>query len=171
MIRGIVTAVIEGAIKLFSSSGRSGETFSKREYFQHYGYTSRPKPGAEIIIIREGNHFIAVASDDRRYRIALEEGEVAIYDDLGQYVHLKRNSIEVSSPTKIKATAPNVEIIASTKVTMTTPLLEVSGAITAGSNITAAGNITDSVRSIAGDRAIYNGHGHTGVNVAPSQQQ
>ena len=78
MIRGIVISVLEGVIKRFSASGRPDETISDREYFQHYGYTSHPKAGAEIIIIREGGHFVAVASDDRRYRIALEEGEVAL---------------------------------------------------------------------------------------------
>jgi len=156
LIRGIVKSVVEGVIKRFSASGRSDETIDNREYFQHYGFTSRPKAGAEIIIIREGGHFIAVASDDRRYRISLEEGEMAIYDDLGQKVHLKRTGIEVESPVSIVATAPQVTVVASAKVTMTTPLLEVSGDITAG------GNISDGTRSMGADRAIYNSHTHPG---------
>lgn len=108
MIRGIVNTVIEGFIKLFSAIGRIGETIDNREYFQHYGFTSRPQAGAEIIIIKEGNHYIAVASDDRRYRIALEEGEVALYTDEGDKIHLKRDkTIEIVSGNKLIATVEN----------------------------------------------------------------
>jgi phage gp45-like len=112
MIRGIVKSVVEGVIKRFTASGRPDETISDREYLQHYGYTSRPLAGAEIIIIREGNHYLAIASDDRRYRISLKEGEVALYDDLGQKVHLTRDGIVVESPKRIYATAPEVTVTA-----------------------------------------------------------
>lgn len=136
MIRGIVTALVEGVIKRFSATGRVGETFENREYLQHYGLTSRPLPGAELIILREGNNIIAVASDDRRYRLQLAEGEVALYDDQGQSVHLRQGGI--------------IHIKALTKVTIDTPLLEVTG------------DITDGVRSMAADRSIYNAHNHPG---------
>jgi phage gp45-like len=116
MIRGIVISVWEGFIKLFSATGRTDESFDQREYFQHYGFTSRPQTGAEIIIIREGNHIIAVASDDRRYRLAVENGEVAIYTDEGDKVHLKRgNNIEVVCGNKLTATVEN-EVDITTKV-------------------------------------------------------
>lgn len=175
MIRGIVISVAEGLIKLFSASGRTGESFESREYFQHYGFTSRPLEGAELIIIREGNHIVAVASDDRRYRIAIADGEVALYDDLGQYVHLKRDMIDAYSPAKIKATAPLIEMIASTKVIMTTPVLEVSGNITAGGNmvatgnVSAGGNVSDSSRTMAAERTIYNAHTHPNGGVPSGQ--
>lgn len=162
MIRGIVISILEGVIKRFSASGRSDETISDREYFQHYGYTSRPKAGAEIIIIREGGQFIAVASDDRRYRITMEEGEVSLYDDLGQKVHLTRTGIQVATPLQITATAPEVTIVASVKVTLTTPLLAVSGNITSGADITATGNVADAAgaKTMAGMREVYNSHQH-----------
>lgn len=174
MIRGIVISVLEGVIKRFSANGRSDETISDREYFQHYGYTSRPKPGAEIIIIREGGHFVAVASDDRRYRIALEEGECSLYDDLGQKVHLTRDGIQVSSPLKITATAPEVDIVASSQVTITTPLVQISDNVTIGGNldvtgevtgqasITAAANVADAAgsKTMAGMRETFDLHTH-----------
>lgn len=164
MIRGIIQAVYEGVIKRFTASGRSDETITNREYFQHYGFTSRPLAGAEAVIINEGNHFLMIASDDRRYRIALENGEVALYTDEGDKIHLKRDkTIEIVSGNKLVATAPEVNITAETKVTMTTPLLEVSGDITAG------GNISDSVRSIVEDRAIYNEHIHPNGGIPNGQ--
>ncbi len=98
MIRGIVKSVVQGVIQRFTASGRADEEIADRELFQHYGLTSRPLQGAELIILREGNHYIAVASDDRRYRIALEEGEVALYTDEGDKIHLKRsNEIHVKT--------------------------------------------------------------------------
>ena len=108
MIRAIIKSVVEGVIKRFSATGIPGQSFDDREYLQHYGYTSRPLEGAEAILVREGNHIVMIASDDRRYRIALEAGEVALYDDLEQKVHLTRSGIEVQSPTQIKATAPQI---------------------------------------------------------------
>lgn len=170
MIRGIVISIAEGIIKRFSATGRPGETISDREYIQHYGYTSRPKAGAEIIIIREGGHFVAVASDDRRYRISMEDGEVSLYDDLAQKIHLTRTGIQVTSPISITATAPEVTVVASTKVTMTTPLLDVSGNITSGGNITAVGNVADAngAKIMAGMRGIYNTHVH-GTGPQPNQ--
>jgi len=171
MIRGIVLSIAEGVIKRFTASGRSDETISDREYFQHYGYTSRPKAGAEIIIIREGGHFIAVASDDRRYRIAMEDGEVALYDDLGQKVHLTRAGINVVSPLAITATAPAVTIVGSESITLDSPLvtctgnLQVDGGITAtagvtGATVSALTSVTDSTGTMAAMRATYNSHVH-----------
>jgi phage gp45-like len=134
MIRGIVNSVIEGLIKLFSASGRSGETFTGREYFQHYGFTSRPMEGAEIIIIKEGNHYLAIASDDRRYRLAVEEGEVALYTDEGDKIHLKRDkTIEIVSGNKLIATVENevdittkvAKVTASTSCEVTSPAVKV----------------------------------------------
>jgi hypothetical protein len=73
-------------------------------------------PGAEIIIIREGNHILAIASDDRRYRLAVEEGEVALYTDEGDKIHLKRDKkIEIVSGNKLIATVEN-EVDITTKV-------------------------------------------------------
>lgn len=174
MIRGIVKSVLEGVIKRFTASGRPDETISDREYFQHYGYTSRPKADAEIIIMREGGQFIAIASDDRRYRISLEEGECALYDDLGQKVHLTRTGINVTSPLKITATAPNVDIVASSQVTITSPLVQISDNVTIGgtlavtgiitglADITATGNVSDAggAKTMSGMRQTFDNHTH-----------
>jgi phage gp45-like len=94
---------------------------------------------------------ITIASDDRRYRIELAEGEVCIHDDLGQKVHLTRDGIVIKTDQK---------------VTIDAPLLDVSGDITSG------GNISDSTRSMAADRQIYDGHNHiaAGSITSPPQQ-
>lgn len=96
IIRGILTSLTEGVLRLFSATGLMD--FAKREFIQHYGLASHPKAGAELFIWARGNTIYALGSDDRRYRITLAEGEVAIHDDLGQKVHLKRNGVEITSP-------------------------------------------------------------------------
>lgn len=166
MIRGIVKAVTEGLIKLFSASCRVGETIDNREYFQHYGFTSRPLAGAELVIINEGNHYIAIASDDRNYRIAVENGEVALYTDEGDKVHLKRDkTIEIVSGNKLIATVENeVDITTKTAKVVASVLCEVeSPSILLGSQAT--------TRFLADERIIaaYNGHTHGGGPV-PDQQ-
>lgn len=65
------------------------------ERFQEYGFTSHPHDGAEAVTVFMGgnrDHGLVIAVDDRRYRLkALEQGEVALYTDEGQRVHLRRN--------------------------------------------------------------------------------
>jgi phage baseplate assembly protein V len=104
--------VTQGVIQRFSASGRSGESFTNRELFQHYGFTSRPLSGSEVIILNEGNHIVAIATDDRRYRIFLEAGEVALYTDEGDYIHFRRNrEIHVKGGEKVRIETPRLEII------------------------------------------------------------
>lgn len=99
--RGTVASVTDtGKLQTMQVKGRDGDDDAER--FQPYGFTSNPKPGAEVLIVNvggDGSHPVVIAVDDRRYRIAgLESGEVCIYDDLGQRVTLYRDRIEVEAP-------------------------------------------------------------------------
>lgn len=98
IVRGILKTLSDGAVRLFTASGRTGEEFSGRDLVQHYGFASRPKGGAEVLVQVDGNVVTCIGSDDRRYRLALEDGEAALYDDLGQKVHLSRKGIVLTSP-------------------------------------------------------------------------
>lgn len=176
MIRGIVKQVIEGFIKLFSATGRTDESFDQREYFQHYGFTSRPLSGAEIIIIKEGNHIIAIGSDDRRYRIALEDGEVALYTDEGDFIHLKRDrTIHIVSGNKLIADIANevdintkaAKVVATVSCDVTSPLTTVNAATSCIINSPSVllGGSSGTMRFIIDERllALFNNHVHTGV--------
>lgn len=189
VIRGVVKRVVEGAVKLMDAAGFIDEIFLSREYFQHYGITSSPLPGAEAVMVREGNMVFVVATDDRRYRISLENGEVALYDDQGQKVHFKRNNamevvctgaLAASAAESMTATCPLVTVVAAEKVTFQTPLAEYTGNlsvagdigcqggiagvgnISSDGNVSAQGDVSDGHQSMAADRAVYNGHNHPG---------
>lgn len=73
----------------------AGEVRDGVERAQNYGFTAHPHPGAEAIVIFLGgnrDHGVIIAADDRRYRLkGLAAGEVALYDDLGKTIVLKRN--------------------------------------------------------------------------------
>ncbi|MDG4475444.1 phage baseplate assembly protein domain-containing protein [Thiovibrio frasassiensis] len=161
MIRVRITSMWEGVIKRFSASGRAGETFTDREVFQHYGYTSRPLPGAEGIADKDGNHIVLVASDDRRYRIPIEEGEVALYDDQGMVIHLKRgkevhiygcDKLTADVGAEAKITAPVATVVAATSCQVTSPIINLGGD-------------RGSLRSLIDERflALFNGHNHGGI--------
>ena len=161
MIRAIILSMAEGVIKRFSASGRAGETFTDREYFQHYGYSSRTLPGAEGIVFREGNHIIMIASDDRRYRIALEGGEVALYDHQGQVIKLKDgkevhiygcDKLTADVGVEAKITAPVATVVAATSCQVTSPIINLGGD-------------REGLRSLIDERflALFNAHTHNGV--------
>ena len=139
--------------------GLAGESVSG-ELMQHYGYSSAPLPGAEFLAIPVGGnskHTVVVASDDGRYRITLKDGEVTLYTDEGDYIHMKRGRlIEIETETLV--------VKATTKVRFETPLVEMSD------DVKAAGEVADHTRTMQADRLIYNGHDHGG-GPTPGQKQ
>lgn len=148
LIRAIISAVREGINKIqrFDAAGRKNETFLNREYLQHYGFTSRPLSGAEGIVLLQKNAIYMIATDDRRYRISLQDGEVAIYTDEGDFVHFRRNmeirvntgnKLIIDAASKVDINAPDVTInctnatINSTATTINTDTASVNAAASA----------------------------------------
>lgn len=86
------------------------ETLDDVERFGVYGLASHPHPGAEAILACIGglrSHGIVIGVEDRRYRLKVEAGEVALYDDLGQKVHLTRTGIAIESPMPVTVKTPH----------------------------------------------------------------
>ncbi len=138
----------------------SGETLDDVERYQQYGSTSVPHPGGECIGVSLGgnhNHSIVIATGDRRYRLTgLEQGEVALYSDEGDYVKLKRGRV-------VEVVTETFLVKAATKVSFETPLVETTG------HIQAVGEITDrrdaDGRSMESMRSTYDVHTHPENNV------
>lgn len=71
------------------------------ERVAEYGFASAPHAGAEAVVVAvqgKAEDLIIIAVDDRRFRVRLKAGEVALYDDLGQVVHLTREGIVIKAP-------------------------------------------------------------------------
>lgn len=148
----------EMQISLFAN-----ETRSKVQRFQDYGMTSNPHEGAEAVAVFVGgsrDHGIIIKVDDKRYRLKpLAKGEVALYTDEGDKIHLKRgNKIDVQTNTftvnaeSVVYNSDTIELNASESITMTTPLARASADLidNYGSNSDTLGDMRDK----------YNTHRH-----------
>lgn len=98
--RAVLRAVDDtSALQTMQIEILDGEVLDGVERFQNYGLTSVPFVGAEKIVLSIGgsrSHTLIIVVDDRRYRLTgLAEGEVALYDDQGQVVHVKRNGLHL----------------------------------------------------------------------------
>lgn len=157
--RAVAASNTQDSITTVQMEGLAGESVSG-ELIQHYGFTSAPLPGAEYIVIPVGgnsNHAVVVASEDGRYRLKIKDGEVALYTDEGDCVHMKRGRV-------IEIETETLHINASKLVRFETPLIETTG------DMKAAGDIEDHTRTMQADRVLYNKHKH-GSSPTPDAQQ
>lgn len=145
--RAVLEAVNDsGKMQVIKVSVLAGENRDDVEYFQDYGFTSVSKAGAEALILcPQGNreHMIAIKVGDRTVRIkGLASGDVAMFDDVGNKIHLKQNG--------------TIEIVAATKVLVTSPEAEFSGNVKVKGNLTVEGKETVTGDATAGN-VISNG--------------
>lgn len=154
--RAVLTAIkLLSAVQLVQAEALAGERLQDHELMQHYGLTSAPPDGTQLIVLPLGGrtaHGVVIATEHGAYRFKLAaQGEVALYSDEGDHVYLKRGRVmEIVTNTLL--------VKAAVKVRLETPLVETTG------EIKADGDITDSVattpKSMAGMRTIYNTHTH-----------
>ena len=145
--RGIVSLTDDSkGVQRLQMTLLAGETRDKVERLQDYGFTSRPLSGSEAVVLFPNGsreYGLVIAVEDRRYRMkSLEEGEVAIYTDEGDAIHLKRGG--------------TIEITAAAKVVVKTAAVELGdGAL-------------EKVVNGETFQAYFNGHKHTGNLGAPT---
>ncbi|WP_328184617.1 phage baseplate assembly protein V [Marinobacter sp. OP 3.4] len=186
--RGVVRLSDDGRkLQVVQLDMLAGET-AAMERFQQYGFTCRPLDGAEAIALAVGGsrgHLVAIAVDDRRHRMKdMKNGEVALYTDEGDYIHMKRgrivevnvgqdlranvgNQVTVNAGAKIAATAPEVTVdcdttvvTAATSVTLDTPHTIITQKLTVKGPIIGQGGMAisgGSGASVDGDMQITNG--------------
>ena len=119
-VRGMVARAI---VRLVDDAARAqelqlellaDESQDAVERFQNYGLTSVPHRGAEALVVFAGglrSHGVVLAVEDRRYRLTgLAEGEVALFDDLGNVVKLGRQRISITAVTELRVDAPKVVV-------------------------------------------------------------
>lgn len=92
-------------------------------YVEHYGMSGVPPSGFEAVTASMGgvrSRTLVLTAFHRQFRLKdLKQGEVALYDDLGNKVVLRRDKIHVEAVTKLQADAPIIEATATTSATVT----------------------------------------------------
>lgn len=137
------------------------------EHLEPYGFTSEPFTDGQTDAVNlyfddERNHGVVINVADRRYRIKnMQQGEVAIYDDKGRHIYIKRDCIEidgVSTPVNVKTSGT---------VNVTAPTVNITGNVNIKGNVVITGTLNTS-STIAAQGSISSGsinlstHVHTG---------
>lgn len=148
--RAVVTLVNDAAkMQTLQLGLLADEALDGAEHWQPYGFTYKPHAGAEALVLAVGGHrahSVVIACADRRYRLtALEDGEVAIYTDEQDKIHLKRGNV-------IDIVTHTLNINASTAVNFDTPVINTTGQIISAGDQVAAG-------------ISQTGHVHGGIEV------
>jgi phage gp45-like len=113
---GITRTVLNQAddtqlLQELSFNGFPGESQQTIEHAHPYGFSSYPKQPSMVggvmryavafVSFLRGNrsHGVAFQVGDRRFRLyKMKEGEVALHDDQGQWIHLKRSGVLFKVP-------------------------------------------------------------------------
>lgn len=148
--RGVIRAVKDtGARQQAQIEMLKDEVIDDVEHMQNYGFTSHPTGGDCAVAFNGGNREqgIVLVIDDRRYRIPLLAGEVAMYDDLGNKIELLRDMVKITAVQHVEVMAPTIKVIGD---------LEVIG------NIKSTGTVTNNGKDIGST------HQHSGVLFGPA---
>lgn len=173
-VRGSV-ALSDGLKKMRQLQVRllANEIRDDLEHVEPYGFTSEPKDDGKpeafaLFFDGDKSHGVVICVADRRYRITdLKPGEVAIYDDLGQYVFLKRTGIFINTPKDLTATVQGTcSVTAHGGLNLTAPTVTINADTTNISGDLIVGGKVDSPDVISNGIA-FNSHGHTNVENGP----
>lgn len=144
--RGVLNLVKSSPqIQLTQVSGLAGETLQDVELMQHFGFTSAPPQGTQVVVIPLGGkttHGIIVATENGTFRVKnLKNGETAIYDASGSTIILKQGRlIEVDCDT-FNVKCKNYVVDAATGASFKTPKLETDQVFTAQGQINGNGGM------------------------------
>lgn len=189
--RGVLKRVNSaGAVQTMQVEGLAGESLQDVEYFEHYGLTSNPPVGTQVVSLPmngQTSHSIVIATEHGKYRIkGLESGEVAIYTDEDAKIVLKRGRIIETDCDIFRINCLSFEVNATEKTDFNTPMLTASEQVTAKNKITGQGGMAISGGSgatvdggikatqdiVAGKISVQNHihNGDSGGNTSPPKQ-
>lgn len=131
--------------QLTQVSGLSGEVLQDVEIMQHFGFTSVPPQGAQGVILPLGGkttHGIVIATEHGTFRVAgLQGGEVAIYDESGSTIILKKGRVVEIDCDNFMIKCKKYSVSATENASFETPSLETSELFTAQGQINGNGGM------------------------------
>lgn len=174
--RSVLTRVkYDGKIRLLQVKVPGGQELADIEHLEPFGFTSHAPAGAECLVLAfggNGSHSVGLQVGDRRYRMVIEEGDVAIYNQNADYLRLKNDgTATLKSSTKVIVDSPQVEMTGTLKVAGATTLestLNVALAATLSTSMTTpaatitTGTITTAaVTSLTVNGIAFSTHKHS----------
>ena len=143
LVRQAYRAVLRGInagtpIQLIQADALQGEQLQAAELFQQFGFTSSPPEGTQLIILPLGGqtaHSIIVSTEHGSYRIAVQRGEVCVYNQWGAYIKLLKERIieidcdelNIRAKDKIAMETTDYQVRASAQVAYNTPAYVLGG--------------------------------------------
>ncbi|EGT80315.1 baseplate assembly protein [Haemophilus quentini] len=125
-------------IQKVQASGLADETLQDVELMQQFGFTSVPPANTQAVILPIGGqttHGIVIATEHGSFRVKnLQDGEVAVYDESGSSIVLKKGRL-------IEIDCDVLKINAATKVDISSPLVETDQVFTAQGQINGNGGM------------------------------
>lgn len=125
-------------IQKVQASGLADETLQDVELMQHFGFTSVPPANTQAVILPIGgqtSHGIVIATENGSFRVKnLQGGEVAVYDESGSSIVLKKGRL-------IEIDCDVLKIKAKSKVDISSPLVETDQVFTAQGQINGNGGM------------------------------
>ena len=125
-------------IQKVQASGLADETLQDVELMQQFGFTSVPPANTQAVILPIGGqttHGIVIATENGSLRVKnLQGGEVAVYDESGSSIVLKKGRL-------IEIDCDVLKINATTKVDISSPLVETDQVFTAQGQINGNGGM------------------------------
>jgi len=115
-----------------------GEVLNNVRRVEPYGFSSRPLAGCQAYIVfpsGDRSYGVALVVGDKQYQMDLVGGEVALHDDQGNYVAIKRDG--------------NIEVKASTKVLIDSPLVETKQNLKVGGDVEIVGGLTVNGKNVS----------------------
>ena len=125
-------------IQKVQASGLADEILQDVELMQQFGFTSVPPANTQAVILPIGGqttHGIVIATENGSFRVKnLQGGEVAVYDESGSSIVLKKGRL-------IEIDCDVLKIKAATKVDISSPLVETDQVFTAQGQINGNGGM------------------------------
>ena len=103
----LANLLARGAVMMANAAGKMqilqvsllADEKKQLEHFEPFGFTSCPKPGAEVLaafLDGDRSHGVVIVAADRRYRVqGLAAGDSALYDAHGHEIRLTASGIEI----------------------------------------------------------------------------
>ena len=152
--RGVLSLVDDKqSVQSVQVQGYEKEVLPDVEHLQPYGFTAVPVPGAEAVVLSPAgmrDSAFVVLVEDRRYRVkSLGHGEVAVYDDKNQVIHLAKDGVHVTTPKDLTATVGGSLVatvtgsatVKANGITFDSPDTHITGTLTVDQLITGKGGL------------------------------